>query len=160
MFYLLIGLLKVRLSPVQSVRNATVWLTAHLPCYSHISTFMLEQLHWIPLCTRIILNILILFFKTQLRFPEIPTRSWCTVLFRTIIAFSHHPLRSSNRLDLLVPHARTAMAQSWPFVSIIIIIPFLWNALSLFIRSEILVGNRSSSFTFLKTYFFSHSLAH
>ena len=42
---LLIGLPKVRLSPLQSVLNAAARLVARLPLYSHISTFMFEQLH-------------------------------------------------------------------------------------------------------------------
>src|SRR5688572_14894453 len=43
---LLIGLPKVRLSPVL---NAAARLIAHLPKYFHISSFMVNQLHWLPL---------------------------------------------------------------------------------------------------------------
>lgn len=48
--------------------------------------------------------------------------------------FSHHPLRFSNRPDLLVPRTSTAMAQSRSFVSIG---PSLWNAPSS-VRSAII----------------------
>ena len=41
---LLIGLPKSRLAPLQSVLNAAARLIAHIPRFSHISTFMTEQL--------------------------------------------------------------------------------------------------------------------
>src|SRR5678815_3532805 len=77
------------------------------------------------------------------------------VLLRPLSASSHRPLRSSNRLELLVPHTRTAMAQSRSFTSIG---PSLWNALSPSTRSRILASNLSSTFAFLKTFFFSLAL--
>ena len=46
---LLVGLPKVRLSPLQSVLNAAARLIARLPRFSHISSFMVEELHWLPL---------------------------------------------------------------------------------------------------------------
>src|SRR6218665_445264 len=42
---LLIGLPKSRLAPLQSVLNAAARLIARIPRFSHISTFMTEQLH-------------------------------------------------------------------------------------------------------------------
>jgi len=66
-------------------------------------------------------------------------------------ASSSRPLRSLNRLDLLVPRSRTALAQSQSFASIG---PTPWNALSPSVRSTFLSGSLSSSFAFLKTYFF------
>src|SRR6218665_2368789 len=50
---LLIGLPKSRLAPLQSVLNAAARLIARIPRFSHISTFMTEQLHWLPLSARI-----------------------------------------------------------------------------------------------------------
>ena len=55
---LFVGLPKVRLSPLQSVINAAAGLIARLPRFSHISTFMFEQLHWLPLTARIQLKVL------------------------------------------------------------------------------------------------------
>ena len=48
---------KVRLSPLQSVLNAAARLIARLPPLSHISSFMFEQLHWLPLTVRIQLKV-------------------------------------------------------------------------------------------------------
>src|SRR5678816_3029665 len=149
---LLIGLPKVHLSPLQSVLNAAARLVARLPWYSHISTFMFEQLHWLPLSARIKFKIIILVFKAQRGFAP---KYLSDVLLRPLSASSHRPLRSSNRLELLVPHTRTAMAQSRSFTSIG---PSLWNALSPSTRSGILASNLSSTFSFLKTFFFSLAL--
>jgi len=149
---LLIGLPKVRLSPLQSVLNAAARLIARLPRYSHISTFMFEQLHWLPLSARIKFKIIILVFKAQ---RGLAPKYLADVLLRPLSASSHRPLRSSNRLELLVPHTRTAMAQSRSFTSIG---PSLWNALSPSTRSRILASNLSSTFSFLKTFFFSLAL--
>src|SRR6218665_552105 len=69
---------------------------------------------------------------------------------------SHHPLRSSNRLDVLVPLTRAVMvAQYRSFASIG---PCPWNVLCLSARSSLLSGNFSSSFALLKTCFFSWGL--
>src|SRR5688572_26781768 len=63
---LFVGLPKVRLSPLQSVLNAAARLIARLPRFSHISTFMAEQLHWLPLSVCIQFKVLILVLKSQL----------------------------------------------------------------------------------------------
>src|SRR6218665_3234658 len=55
------------------------------------------------------------------------------VIFRPHLPSSNRPLRSLNRLDLLVQLSRTALAQSRSFASIG---PTLWNALSLSVRDR------------------------
>src|SRR6218665_2175812 len=44
---LLIGLPKTRLAPLQSVLNAAARMIARLPPYSHISDYMINELHWL-----------------------------------------------------------------------------------------------------------------
>src|SRR6218665_4072536 len=63
---LLIGLPKSRLAPLQSVLNAAARLIARIPRFSHISTFMTEQLHWLPLSARIHFKIIFLVYKAFL----------------------------------------------------------------------------------------------
>lgn len=58
----LIGLPKVCFWPLQAVLNVVAKSMAH---YSYLSTFMLEQLHWLPLSACIKFNIIILVFKAQ-----------------------------------------------------------------------------------------------
>ena len=50
---LLFGLPKTRLSLLQTVLNAAARLIARLPRYSHISYYIEEHLHWLPISTRI-----------------------------------------------------------------------------------------------------------
>ena len=60
------GLPKQRLSPLQSVLNASARLIARLPRFTHISTYMLDVLHWLPITARIHYKILFLVSKAQL----------------------------------------------------------------------------------------------
>src|SRR5688572_21677225 len=62
---LFIGLPKSRLSPLQLVLNIAARLIARLPRYSRISTFMFQELHWLPLRARIQFKIFTLMFKAQ-----------------------------------------------------------------------------------------------
>ena len=131
-------------------------LIARLPKYSHISTFMFHELHWLPLGlrARTQFKILTLILKSQ---RGLAPKYLTNALLRPHSASSHRPLRSSNRLDLLVPRSRTAMAQSRSFVSIG---PSLWNALSPSVRSTLLSVSLSSALSLLKACFFSRGLAH
>ena len=56
----------MRLSRLQSVLNAAARLIVRLPRFSHISTFMFEQLHWLPLTARIQLKVLVLICRSYL----------------------------------------------------------------------------------------------
>src|ERR1043165_921434 len=114
---------------------------------------MFTELHWLPLVARIQFKILTLIFKAQ---RGLAPKYLVDAIRRPHSASSHRTLRSCNRLDLLVPRSRTAMAQSRSFAPIG---PSLWNALSPTVRSKILSGSLSSFFPFLQTCFFSRGLA-
>src|SRR6218665_60020 len=62
----LIGLPKTRLSPLQTVLNAAARLIARLPRYSHISSYINEHLHWLPISTRIENKVLLIVLKAQM----------------------------------------------------------------------------------------------
>ena len=64
-YSLLVGLPKVRLSPIQSVLNAAARLTARVPRTSHISAFMFDHLHCLPLIARIQIKVLTLIYRSQ-----------------------------------------------------------------------------------------------
>jgi hypothetical protein len=151
---LLVGLPMVRISPLQSVLNAAARLIARLPRFSHISTYMAEHLHWLPLSARIQFKILILVLKSQL---GLAPKYLCHQILRPLSATSLRPLRSSDRLELFVPRVRTTMAKSRAFASIG---PFLWNRLPPSLRSKILSGGISTSFSHLKTFLFSRGTSH
>ena len=97
---LFVGLPKVRLSPLQSVLNAAARLIARLPRFSHISSFMVEELHWLPLSVRIQFKVLILVLKSHL---GLAPKYLCDLMLHPLSATSLRPLRSSDRLDLFVP---------------------------------------------------------
>ena len=139
----------MRLSPLQSVLNAAARLIARLPRFTHISTFMSEQLHWLPLSARI--NYKILFLTYRVILGEAP-RYLCDLIHRPISASSSRPLRSLERNDLLVPRSRISTAQHRAYASVG---PLLWNDLPSLTRSIMLNGSISVSARCLKTFLFS-----
>src|SRR6218665_2924763 len=82
----------------------------------------------------------------------LPPKYLVDVIFHPQSASSNRPLRSLNRLDLLVPHSRTALAQSRSFAPIG---TTLWNALFPSVHLLFFSGSLSSSFAF-----FSHGALH
>ena len=105
---LLAGLHKVCLAPLQFVLNAAARLIARLPPFSHISTFMAEQLRWLPLSDRIQFKVFILVIKAQCGLaPEYLS----DLIPCPISATSLCPRRSSDPLNLFLPHVRTSITQ-------------------------------------------------
>src|SRR6218665_668050 len=109
------------------VLNTSASLIAHLSRYSHIYTYMFDELHWLPLHARLQFKILTLIFKAQRGLaPKYlvdailrPHSASSNRSLRSFNFFSwalhtgeflNGSLRSFNRLDLLVPHSRTAFA--------------------------------------------------
>ena len=165
---LLVGLPKVRLSPIQSVLNAAARLIARLPRTSRISAFMFNHLHWLPLIARIQLKVLTLIYHSHIgQAPRyLRDLSPYPLAFLCHLSSSATPwrtwssgpwLRSLDRHDLFVPRARTSMAQTRAFA---IIGPSLWNQLLPSTRSTLLTGEPIASFRSLKTALFSLGLLH
>jgi len=90
---LLIGLPKVRLSPIQTILNASARFIARLPRISKISSFMTQQLHWLPFATRIEFEVLFLVLKSQL--GSVPKYLYDHI--RSPIAASSHSLSLSSQ---------------------------------------------------------------
>src|SRR6218665_2707176 len=137
---LLVGLPKVHFSPIQSVLNATARLISRLPRTSHISAFMIDHLHWLPLIARIQLKVLTLMYRSHIGQASRYLRDHIRL---PSSAISLRPLRSFDRHDLFVPRAKTSMAQTRAFA---IIGPSLWNQLLPTTRSTLLTGEPSASF--------------
>src|SRR5688572_8005347 len=97
------GLPKVRLSTLQSVLNSAARLIARLPRFSHISTFMTNKLHWLPIEARIQYKILHLVSRAY--HGQAP-KYLCDLLRKPVSALSLRSLRSSDRADLFVPRTR------------------------------------------------------
>src|SRR6218665_55137 len=62
---LLIGLPKTWLASVQSVLHAAARMIASLPPYSHISDYMINELHWLPILAWVKYKVLLLVAKSQ-----------------------------------------------------------------------------------------------
>jgi len=133
---LLVGLPKVRLLPIQSVLNAAARLIAQLPRTFHISAFMFDHLHWLPLIAWILLKVLTLIYRSLI--CQAP-RCLHDLVRLPSFAISLCPLRSLDRHDLFVPQVRTFMAQTRAFA---IIGPLLWNQLLPSTQSTLLTGER------------------
>src|SRR6218665_3077958 len=133
----LIGLPKTRLSHLQTVLNAAARPIAILPRYSHISYYIKEHLHWLPIYTRIEYKVLLIVLKAQMGVAPKYLRD---VIRLPTSATSLRPLRSMDRRELYVPRARTTMAMSRSFA---VIAPSLWNRLPPSARASLLSSNLS-----------------
>src|SRR5688572_33408834 len=114
---------------------------------------MTEDLHWLPLTTRIQFKILFLTCKTFL--GQAP-RYLCDPMRRPISATSGRPLRSFDHHDLLVPWSRTATAQHRAYASVG---PLLWNDLPALTRAVMLSGGTTVSARSLNFSFFEEPFA-
>src|SRR6218665_2679291 len=112
---LLIGLPKTRQSPLQTVLNAAARLIARLPRYSHISYYIKDNLHWLPISTRIEYKVLLIVLKAQMWVAPKYLREATRL---PTSATSLRPLRSPDRRELFVPRARTTMTMSRSFAVI------------------------------------------
>ena len=91
---LLIGLSKVRVCPIQSVLNAAARLIAHLPKWSNILLFMVNQLHWLHHSDRIQFKGLTLVVKSKLGLAPKYLRD---LIRPPLSESSHRPLRSVDQ---------------------------------------------------------------
>ena len=136
---LLIGLPKVRLSPTTSVLNVTARLIARLPKFFHISSFMFNQLHWLPLSARIEFKIVGCCSQISLVSHSLP--------FICNFTSTTQLLRLAGSFCSAI---RTTMVQTRSFATIG---PCLWNSLSSSLRITLLSESLSASFSLLKIYF-------
>src|SRR6218665_1571194 len=146
---LLIGLQRIRLAPLQTVLNAAARMIARLPPYYHISDYMIKELHWLPILTRVRYKVLLLVTKSQ---QDLAPRHLCELMSKPLSARSSRPLRSADRCDLLVPWSHTSLSQKRAFA---VVGPALWNDTPPALRSVMLQGISSASLRSLKTFLFT-----
>src|SRR6218665_3006423 len=133
-------------------RHSTARLIARLTRYSHISYYIKEHLHWLPISTRTQYKVLLIVLKAQMGVA--PTYLRDAIRLPTS-ATSLHPLGSMDRRELYVPRSRTitmAMCRSFAVIA-----PSLWNRLPPSARASLLSSSLSTSFSLLKTCLFSSS---
>src|SRR6218665_1203756 len=103
----------LRQSAILSVLNAAVRRIVRLPKFSHIASFMINQLHWLPLSARLEFKILVL--KSKL---GVAPKYRKDHINSTLSATSHPPILTSDWQVLFVPRVKTAMAQTRSFATI------------------------------------------
>ena len=106
---------------------------------------MAREFHWLLFSARIQFKnfkVLIPVSKAQLGLAPSYMRE---LIHRSHSVASHRPLRSSDRLDLLVPHIKTSLVQSRYFASKG---TALWNELPASAHSSILTDNISSEWLY------------
>ncbi len=133
------------ISRLQLVQNAAARLLSGVKKREHI-TPILRSLHWLPVCFRVDLNILLLVYKSR---NGLAPTYLCELLteYQTI-----RSLRSSNQDLLSTPKSRLKCRVNCAFC---IAAPRLWNALPLSIRQASSVNifkSRLKTFLFSKAY--------
>src|SRR6218665_2597058 len=99
------------LHTVQSVLNAAARMIARLPPYSHISDYMINELHWLPILARVRYKVLLLVAKSQ---QVLAPKYLCELMSKPPSALSSRPLRSADRCDL-IPWSLTSLSQNRAF---------------------------------------------
>src|SRR6218665_3767869 len=136
---------------VQQIYLPPVDIITRLPRYSHISSYIKEHHHWLPISTRIEYKVLLIVLKAKM---GVAPKYLIDAIRLPTSASSLHPLRSLDRRELFVPWTRTTMAMSRSFS---VIGPFLWNRLPPSAHASLLSSNLSTSLLLLKTCLFSWS---
>ena len=143
---ILCGVAAGRLDRLQSVLNATARLVLNIPKFSHISSAIRDELHWLPVQCRSKFKICVLVRNCIIGSSPPYLQELCLPV--ASVSGRRH-LRSADRNDLLVPQFRTVNYGQRGFSTLG---PRLWNSLPRDIRLSIdsleLFKNK------LKTYFF------
>src|SRR6218665_1560134 len=117
---------------MQSVLNAAARMLARLQPYSHISDYMINELHWLPIFARVRYKVLLLVAKSQ---QGLAPKYLCEFMTKPPSARSFRPLRSADRCDLLIPWSCTSLSQNRSFA---VVSPALWNDIPPALRSVML----------------------
>src|SRR6218665_1124063 len=122
---------------------------ARLPPYSHISDYMINELHWLPILARVRYKVLLLVAKSK---QGLAPKYLCELMSKPPSSRSSRPLPSADRCDLLIPWSRTSLSQNRAFA---VVGPALWNDSPPALRSVMLQGISSASLRCLKTFIFT-----
>ena len=134
---------------MQSVLNAAARMIAHLPPYSHISDYMINELHWLPDLARVRYKVQLLVAKSQ---HGLAQKYLCELMSKPLSARSSRPLLSADRCDLLIPWSRSSLSQNRAFA---VVGPALSNDTPPALRSVMLQGISCAFLRSLKTFIFT-----
>ena len=127
-----IGLSLTNLSKLQTILNAAARLIGGIAKFDHISFFIRDVLHWLPIRQRILFKVCSLMRSCLVGSAPHYLRAYCTPVSSLP---SRSSLRSSTRGHLVVPRVCTSTAQSRSFA---VVGPSSWNWLPQSLRSDLL----------------------
>ena len=145
---LLVGLPAATTSCVQSILRAAARLVAGTSRYSAISSYMQNELHWLPLHSRVEYRVL-RFVASCLNGLAPAYLTELCVLMSTHASCAR--LRSSSHYALVVPRSRTTLFQKRSFASAG---PLLWNRVDHSVCHLVFTDSMPTFLAHLKTYFF------
>ena len=132
--------------------RAAARLIGGIPKSGHVSDYLRDVLHWLPLPQRISFRVSAFVWRSLVGTAPAYLQELCRSISANI---GRRPLRSAVRGDLSVPFARTSTMQHRAFS---VVGPSIWNGLPLELR--LLPRNSSPAFyTSLKTILFSRGWA-
>jgi len=146
---LFIGLSSVNISKLQTVLNAAARLIGGIAKFDHISSYIRDSLHWLPISQRIQFKVCALIRNCLTGSAPSYLRTLCTSVSTLP---NRSSLRSSARGHLVVPWVRTSAAQSRSFA---IVGPASWNLLPQSLRTELLSLTFDQFRKRLKTFLFN-----
>ena len=138
---LLFGLPEREMMKVQRVQNTAARLVLRIRRQDHI-TPALEDLHWLPVCQRVVYKILLLTYKSLHDSAPVFV---CDIIHRYVPSRS---LRSASESRLVLPNSSL---KSYGDRSFAYAAPFLWNNLPIRIRKASSLATFKSQ---LKTHLF------
>jgi hypothetical protein len=147
---LYIGLPAGRIGCLERVLRSAARLVGRISKFDHVSAYMRDVLHWLPLPLRIAYRVFALVWCSLLCLAPVYHRELCR---STQDVQGRRSLRSSAQGELLIPYARTSIRQRRAFS---VAGPAVWNGLPPHLR----LLPRVSSDTFyinLKTVLFGRS---
>ena len=146
-----IGLSASNTHKLQSILNAAARLIGGIPKFSHISGYIRDTLHWLPIQQRVQFKILSLMRNCLVGVAPSYLRSFCTFVSSLPARAS---LRSSTNGLMVVPRMRSATAHSRCFARVG---PSAWNSLPQSLRLELLALSPCQFRRRLKTFLFPDS---
>src|SRR5688572_4812114 len=122
------GLPAVRLGCLERVLRTAARLIGHIPKFGHVTAFMRDVLHWLPIPQRIVYRLSALVWRCLLGSAPVYLQELCR---STLEVQGRRALRSSTHGELLVPRVRTALRQHRAFS---VAGPMVCNGLPLTLR--------------------------
>ena len=147
---LYVGLPAARLESLDRVLRTAARLIGRIPKFGHITAFMRDVLHWLPLKQRIVYRIAALAWRCLLGLAPAYLRELCSPALSTRTSRS---LRSAEQGVLAVPFSRTSTRQNRAFS---VVGPSTWNSLPLALRLLPRISSQTF-YTQLKTALFGRT---